>query len=220
MKKAAAKGVNIQCGESFEDIAPHRLLQGYAPPIRKATLLEEFLRVLQPFQAKAGDQKEEENSRTGFVAKLLEMRNFLVYEQMPMGWSQHGKRLGLPDLVIAEPNGKTAAVVEAFNLSCLDRTVISGHLEKIFGYDIHGLRENFILVYVGAPDFADLWRKYTDYLTDVLKGVDFPYPLTGDVEPVETGKADIKCACTVHRRSDEETRLYHLFINMANAPVP
>ena len=66
------------------------------------------------------------------------------------------------------------------------------------------------MVYVTCKDFAALWKKYLDYLPEV----DYPFDLVGKVVPRETDMAEIKCVYTEHRRSNEATRLYHLFINM------
>ena len=39
------------------------------------------------------------------------------------------------------------AIIESFNLAGFNRTIIDGHLKKLFGYDPSGLGRNFIVVY-------------------------------------------------------------------------
>lgn len=111
---------------------------------------------------------------------------------------------------ISDIQRKTVSIAEAFNLSCLERGKISDHLKKIFGYDPHGLPENFILVYVDSSDFQGLWNKYCAYLTEV----NYPFDLKGKVKPLKTEMADINCVRAVHSRRDKNIYLYHLFINM------
>lgn len=121
-----------------------------------------------------------------------------------------GESPGELDLKIDDADGKSIAVGEAFNLSYLDRNNISNHLKKIFGYDPHGLPENFILVYVDSKDFPGLWKKYCAYLPEV----NYPFDLMGSVQTGETKMIEVKCARTAHLRRDKKTYLYHLFINM------
>jgi hypothetical protein len=215
LKKMSEKGKGLTCFKSYQDVSPDVLLRGYALPGREGPLLQSLLVSASLLQGKSLSIHPDEDSRTGFVAQLLKARDFIVQEQVLWGRSQSGENLGELDLKIDDEKGKSIAVGEAFNLSYLNRANISNHLKKIFGYDPHGLPENFILVYAESKDFAGLWKKYCAYLTEV----NYPFALVGKVERLETKMAEINCARTVHLRRDKRTCLYHLFINMANAPV-
>ncbi len=216
LKNLSEKGMTLTCMKSYQYVSPDVLLRGYALPKLKETLLESLQTAASQLQGKGLTLHRDENSRTGWVAQLLKAKGYMVEEQVPWGQSPTGKRLGELDLKISDVERKTVSIAEALNLSCLDRTIISEHLEKIFGYDPHGLPENFILVYVESNDFGGLWDKYRAY----LPGVKFPFPLSGAVEPLETKTAGLNCARTVHFREGKKTHLYHLFIKMPLKPRP
>jgi small GTP-binding protein len=216
LKTMAEKGKNLTCFKSYEDVSPGVLLRGYAPPKREEPLLQSLLVSVSQLQGKALSIHPDENSRTGFVAQLLKARGFVVQEQALWGRSEAGENLGELDLKIDDEKGKALAVCEAFNLSSLDRTTISRHLQKIFGYDANGLPEDFILVYADSKNFEGLWKKYCAYLAEV----DYPFALLGKVEQLETHMAEINCARTVHSRRDKQTSLYHVFINMEKIKAP
>ncbi len=210
LEKLAKLGKKPLCMESYENISPAVLLGRYEPPKPELSLLEALKACLCQLQGKALDIHAYENSRNGFVAQLLKARGFLVEEQVLWGLAPSGENLGELDMKINDPTGETLGIAEAFNLSCLDRNVISKHLKKIFGYDPHGLQENFILVYVESKSFKELWGKYFVYLDKV----DYPFKLKGKQELMETELAELKCARTIHDRQGKETTLYHLFVHM------
>jgi small GTP-binding protein len=210
LKKMSKKGKGLTCFKSYEDVSPDVLLRGYALPPPKGTLLESLLLAASQLQGKGLTLHPDENSRTGWVAQLLKAQGYIVEEQVLWGQSTTGKRLGELDLKISDIERKTVSIAEAFNLSYLDRNNISNHLKKIFGYDPHGLLENFILVYVDNADFEGLWKKYCAYLMEVK----YPFDLLGNVQTGETKMAEINCARTAHSRQGKKTYLYHVFINM------
>jgi hypothetical protein len=210
LKKVAEKRKNLLCMKSYDDVPPDAMLRGYVPSEREGPLLQSLLVSATMLQGKARHIRPDENSRTGFVAQLLKVRGFIVQEQVPWGRSEAGENPGELDLKIDDANGKSIAIGEAFNLSYLDRNNISNHLKKIFGYDPHGLPENFILVYVDSKDFLGLWKKYCAYLPKV----NYPFDMVGKVQTGETKMAEVKCARTAHSREGEKTYLYHLFIKM------
>ncbi|MCP4151664.1 MAG: hypothetical protein GY757_28230 [bacterium] len=213
LKKMAQFGKSLTCFNSYEDVSPALLSGGYEIPAPEGSLLQPLIVALSQLQGKGLKVHSDENSRNGVVALLLNARGFRVQEQILWGRSPSGKGLGELDLKVDDMDGKTIGIAEAFNLYGMDRTVISKHLKKIFGYDVHGLPENFILVYVETDDLKKLWKKYCEYLPEV----DYPCKLIGKIEPVTTGMTDILCVRTNHSRHAGETSIYHLFINM---PVP
>jgi internalin A len=210
LKNLAEKKMTLTCMKGYQYVSPEILLRGYELPKLKETLWKSLLTAVSQLQGKSLTLHPDENSRTGWVAQLLKAKGYMVEEQVPWGQSPTGKRLGELDLKISDMERQTVSIAEAFNLSCLDRTKISEHVEKIFGYDPHGLPENYILVYVESDEFPVLWDRYRAYLREVK----FPFPLSGGVEPVETKMTDIRCARTVHSRNKKTTSLFHFFIKM------
>ncbi len=211
LKMLAEKGKTPVCMESGLDVSPEALLLGYEPPKAEAALWEDLKVCASKLQGKGLSLQADENSRTGFVAQLLEARGYRVQEQILWGQSPGGENLGELDLKIDDPEGKPLGICEAFNLTYLNRNVISSHLKKIFKYDPSGLRRNYILVYVESGSFEALWKKYLEH----LEAVEYPCPLLGKAKPKEIKEfAEFKGARTMHLRQGKETCLEHLFINM------
>ncbi len=216
VKKAAEKNIGLRCYKSFEPVSPGLLLQGYEPPISRDSIGRALIACAMQLQGKSLSIHRGEDNYTGVLALLLNARGFIAHEQTLWGRSESGGNPGEIDLKIDTPGGKTSAIAEAFLLSYLNRNVISSHLEKIFGYDPHGLHENFILVYVRSKNFGGLWKKYVAYLKDV----EYPFSLKGQPEPQETKSADIKSVRTTHSRHGTAISLTHLFINMPERTTP
>ncbi len=114
------------------------------------------------------------------------------------------------DVFIETPDGNALSVIEAFNLTGFNHSVIADHFQKIFLYDAPGLETNYIIVYVESADFRTLWRDYLSCLPEV----EVKYKLQGAPLEQETPYTDIKLARTVHDRYNRETTVYHLFVNM------
>ncbi len=211
LKKMSERGNRLlTCFKSYEDVSPDMLLRGYMLPQRKETILDSLLVSASLLQGKALSIHPDEESRTGFMAQLLKARGHHVEEAVLWGRSPSGKNLGEVDLKFDDLKGKTISIGEAFSLSYFGRDRVSQHLKRIFSYDIHGLPENFILVYVDSRHFEKLWEKYCAYLEEV----DYPFALAGKMEVLNTGYAGIKCSRTAHVREGKRNYLYHLFIHM------
>lgn len=189
-----------------------RLLKGFEreKPLNKLYLLKTLIATASHLQGISKSLKPEENSRNDFIARILTIRGFIIKDQTRWGRSASGKSIGHPDFKIENLEGEAAAMMEAFNLRTLDRTVIDKHLKKIFGYDPSGLEKNFIIVYSEANNFSELWKKYLNHIPKI----DFEYPLVGSIKGQKTQFTDIKLARATHEREGKTTEVYHLFINM------
>ncbi|MGE5340440.1 MAG: leucine-rich repeat domain-containing protein [Candidatus Omnitrophota bacterium] len=214
LKNMTAKNQPVMCYKSCEMLPPALMLKGFQPPKPAATLRETLLDLLKGFQSRAGHMPDEEDSRTAFLAQLLTVRGYHVNEQAPRGRSEKGSDMGRLDMEIRSEEGKPLAILEAFNLEGFKRDVIERHVQKIFSYDENGLPENVILVYVESADFNGLWQKYVHFLSQLQ----YPYPLTGEIEEHRTDLTEIKCARTRHLRNGGETALLHLFVNLFERP--
>ncbi|MGE5343171.1 MAG: COR domain-containing protein [Candidatus Omnitrophota bacterium] len=214
LKHMAAQSEMIHCLKSYQKVSPAIMLKGFQPPKPAATLRETLLDLLMGFQSRAGHMPDEEDSRTAFLAQLLTVRGFHVNEQAPRGRSEKGSDMGRLDMEIRSDKGEPIAILEAFNLEGFHRDVIERHVKKIFSYDENGLPENVILVYGESADFNGLWQKYVHFLSQLQ----YPYPLTGEIEEQRTDLTEIKCARTRHLRNGNETALLHLFVNLFERP--
>ena len=211
IKKFAAKNKSFTlCPISVEEVSLEKLLKGYELPIPNKDILKTLITTAHQLQGTARTLKPDEDSRTGFIALLLSIQGIYVKDQSRWGSSASGKSAGEVDIKIETPGRETGAIIEAFNLKGLDRTVIDSHLTKIFGYDASGLAHNFIIVYSEAENFLDLWKKYLN----LIPGIDFKHKLQGKPVEQETGFAEIKLARAKHLRQGKETSLYHVFVNM------
>jgi hypothetical protein len=204
------KGVPNYCQVSGEEVPTDKLLKGYQLPKPKQDILKTLITMAHQLQGIAMTIKSDEDSRSGFIALLLSIHGINVKDQTRWGSSASGKSPGEIDIKIETPDREAEAIIEAFNLKSLDRTVINSHLTKIFGYDASGLAYNFIIVYSEVQDFSGLWKKYLNHILEI----DFQYKLVGKPEEQETGFAEIKLARAKHLRQGKETTLYHLFVNM------
>ncbi len=74
-----------------------------------------------------------------------------------------------------------------------------------------GLKENYILVYAAAADFAGLSRKYRAH----LEKIDYKaYPMLGKIAETETGFNKIMAFRARHRCHTGETVLDHILVEM------
>ncbi len=158
--------------------------------------------------------KPEEDNRNGFIALLLQVNGFRVKDQTRWSRSAVGVQAGEIDIKVDNPNGTTEAIIEAFNLTGLNRKVISTHITMLQNhYDCSGLPRNYVLVYVTTPKFGELWEKYKTY----VKALGYKYPLENGPEENITNYAGIRMATTTHDRDGIPVELVHIFIDMGNA---
>ncbi|HLP46754.1 MAG TPA: hypothetical protein VK469_12430, partial [Candidatus Kapabacteria bacterium] len=114
--------------------------------------------------------------------------------------------------IIDEKTGRAISIIEALNLEYRNTSKINSHVLKLLHhYDSNGLKENYIVVYASAKDFADLCRKYRDH----LKKIDYAtFELEGDIEEATTGFNKITAFRARHKCNKGETILYHLLVEM------
>lgn len=151
-----------------------------------------------------------EDQRNTFIATLLDRQGYFTKDQTRWGISSTGKSAGEIDIYVREKDGTPFTIIEALNLNSVDKTYISLHLKKIFAYDTSGLKQNFIIVYSSAINFAQLWEKYVDYIPKV----DYPYKWLEFTEIVDYSFTDIKVGKSKHLRNENEIYLFHIVVNM------
>lgn len=150
-----------------------------------------------------------ENDRNRDIAKTMEARGFHIKDQPQWATSPTGKDSGEVDIFIVESDGTPKSIIEALNLSYLDKAYLIKHLDKTFSYDVTGLKENFIITYSTATNFEGLWNKYLSF----IKSHNYQYQYI-EFKEIEHNSTDIRVGCSRHLRHDKEIFLYHILINM------
>jgi small GTP-binding protein len=201
-----------RCLKSIEEVFIARLLKGVEPEpgLEGLDLVDTLLDAGRYLRGIRRSIHSYEDSRNDFITALLTSKGLVVKDQSRWGVSASGKTIGRPDFRVFNPVNGEEAVVEAFNLEHLAKTVIDPHLKKLFNYDASGLERNFVLVYCDSNKFAELWQKYLDHIAEI----DFQYPLKEKPRPRKTAYTEIKLAHAIHQRSGEDTEVFHIFINM------
>jgi len=213
LQKFISIGRNAFCEKNFKEVSTHQLLNGLLLPERPENLFDSVVTTVSQLQGIKKTLQTDENSRNTVVSLLLRTRGFRALDQTLWGLSASGERIGELDIKIEDETGRAVSIIEALNLDSCNTKVIDSHVRKLFhNYDCSGLKENYILVYASAADFAGLCRKYRDHLPQI----DYkPYPLLKDgIEEAPTGFNKITAFRARHRCNDGETILYHLLVEM------
>ncbi|WP_304341019.1 hypothetical protein [Metaclostridioides mangenotii] len=153
-----------------------------------------------------------EDDITSYLRDLLDSKNYRVLDQTRRGKSNTGKQPGEIDLLIKNEENNPVTIIEALKLDCMSKTNIDRHVNKIFGYDPHGLGKNFILIYSYARDFYSFFDDYKKYISDK----EFKYNLSYIREIEDIEYSEIKLLESKYNRSGRELILLHLFVNLNN----
>lgn len=151
----------------------------------------------------------DENARNRDIAKTMEARGFYTKDQPQWATSPTGKDSGEVDIFIVESDGTPNSIIEALNLSYLDKAYLIKHLDKTFSYDVTGLKENFIITYSTATNFKGLCDRYLLF----IKSHNYQYQYI-EFKEIEHNSTDIIAGYSKHLRQDKEILLYHIIINM------
>lgn len=209
-RRRAKSGFANYCQYSDDEVAIEELLTGFERQKPKGSLLKSIITSVHHLQGIAKTIKSDEDSRNGFIALLLSIQGFFVKDQTRWGSSASDLRTGEVDIKVETPGLEAVSIIEAFNLSSIDKKKVNLHLKKIFRYDPNGLQENFIIVYAKAVDFVKLWQRYLNRVMEV----EHKYRLKGKPKEQRTPFSSIKLAKAIHERNGEETTVYHIFVNM------
>jgi internalin A len=212
LQRLSVKGKEARCDKSLDDISPDKLLNGFLPPRIPEDLFDPLINTLSQIQGFKKALQTDENSRNTVVANKLRDIGFRAYDQTMYGSSESGAGLGEPDIKIEDESGRTVSIIEALNLDSCDTGKIDRHVMKLLhNYDCSGLKENYILVYASAKDFAGLCKKYREH----LEQIDYEsYGLKGGIEDAHTEFNKIAAFRGRHRCNTGETVLYHLLVDM------
>ncbi len=202
----------ITCEKSFQDLSVHRLLNGLQAPTQPGNLFDTLVTIAVQVQGIKKTLQKDENSRNTVVALLLQTRGFRVKDQTLSGSAATGTGIGELDIKIEDEKGRAVSIIEALKLDSCKTDVIESHIMKLLRhYDTGGLKENYILVYGDAPDFASLCKRYRAHLDHIEYET---YALQGEIEKVETGFNKLAAYRVRHRCNTGETVLNHILVEM------
>jgi len=151
-----------------------------------------------------------ENDRNTFIANMLESAGFLVKDQTLKSTTETGKSSGEVDIFIQDTNHYPVSIIEALNLTYIDKGYIANHIDKIFTYDANGLPDNYIIVYADVTNFGTFYKNYLNY----VKSHPFKYPLISLTEDSSIPYSELKKITVVHNRNGVEVNMHHIVINL------
>lgn len=166
--------------------------------------------LLQSNRLYLGDYSEDD--RNTFVASLLEMSGYSMKDQTRRSRSETGKSAGEIDILIQDQDQIPISIIEALNLSSVDKSYIVKHIDKIFKYDANGLADNYILVYANVKNFGAFFNRYRDF----VKAHTFKYPLLSISEDKLLPFTELRKFTIVHNRNGKEVNVHHIVINLCN----
>jgi hypothetical protein len=168
---------------------------------------------------KSKDDKEEktieeeaqlENTRNTCISNLLDSENYSTKDQTLWSKSHEGKSAGEIDIMVKNNKGIPFTIIEALNLSYLDKNYTVKHIDKVFTYDTTGFEHNFILVYSSAKKFGEFWDRYMRFISNH----NYQYKFLSVEEVQDYHNTDIRIIKAKHIRNGKEVYLYHLGINL------
>ncbi len=150
-----------------------------------------------------------EDQRNDFIRDLLETGEYQVKDQTRQGLSASGVSTGEVDLLV-QYNELPLCIVEALNLSSLNKAYLNLHLDKLYTYDTLGNKFNVVLSYVTIGNFGAFWERYLTH----IKEHTYPYQLIESDEAMLEmhNYTDIKYMRTIHDRNGSKTHLWHICV--------
>ena len=150
-----------------------------------------------------------ENDRNTYLRDLLDCRGYNAYDQHLQGLSAGKKQSGELDLVLLW-NGEKRTIVEALNLTYLDKQYIELHANKLFSYDTQGLPRLILISYVNIVDFDKFYASYYAYASKLP----YIYKLASSPKEivVKHSGTDLRVICTEHDRNGKKISIYHILV--------
>ena len=180
-------------------------------------LINILLKSLKKVQGLRGHLLPGEKARTKMTAEFIE--KFIAKDESGYGFSENLKTVGETDIIIETIEGDVVSICEGFNLkNSLDKNIINRHINKLFTYDVNGLKENFIIVFVDSNNFSDLWEKYYLYITTVPTQYKFTEIHKVSQETLEL-PVNIKLCKLTYLSNNKNVHIYHFFVDMKENKV-
>jgi hypothetical protein len=155
-------------------------------------------------------RKLSENDWNTYIVQLLSQAGYAVRDQTLWGKSNAGKGPGEIDIMIVNKRGAPISIIEALSMNSLKKDYLALHLNKVFGYDLNGLKTNFIIVYAKSKNFSEFWNKYLTYISKH----NYPFENIETTSIDDKKYANLRVALTKHNRNDMEVYLYHIVVDL------
>lgn len=153
----------------------------------------------------------DENDINTYYRELLKQQGFEVSDQTLRGQSSTGISSGELDIFIENKDKSPLTVIEALKLTSVDSANIIKHINKIFGYDTAGLKENIVLIYAYPSDFSSFCNKYKNFIVSEK----FKYDLYNVTYMPFDRISEIKMIESSYERSGMKRKLYHIIVNFS-----
>jgi len=151
-----------------------------------------------------------EDDRNTFISDQLEASGYYVKDQTKRATSAAGILAGEIDLFILDTKKFPFTIIEALNLTSLDRTDLTIHLDKVFKYDSNGNKANFMLVYYDGKNYSGFSDKYYNYIATEHN---YHYARQSAKKHEWLTQSNIRLYETQHSRNGKIIILYHIVLH-------
>ena len=151
-----------------------------------------------------------EDDRNTFISDQLEASGYYVKDQTKRATSAAGFLAGEIDLLVLDTKKLPFTIIEALNLTSLDRAGLTIHLDKVFKYDSNGNKANFMLVYYDGKNFSSFSDKYYNYITAEHN---YHYHRQSGKKHEWLTQSNIRLYETMHSRNGKIISLYHIVLH-------
>lgn len=172
-------------------------------------LFEKLLGACKSAQSFEPIKRLDENGINTYIRDLLKQHQFRIADQTLRGVSPSGKSAGELDIFVETHSGDPITVIEALKLDYINRSYIDLHINKIFGYDANGLKENIILIYSYAPNYLEFFNSYFEH----IKNNEFEFRFIKNCKIKVDSISEIRIIESTYIRSGLDRKIYHVIVN-------
>lgn len=157
-------------------------------------------------QKRAAWLPSEENPRNDYLRDILKSAGIYVLDQSRSGIANADA--GIVDLIIQDNRYQDYAIIEALNLTSINKHYLQKHITKLLsftGYNVNGLKELYLLVYVTTANFGVFFDNYTTFLK-----TEATYPLEQPLKSLVVIKQKVNNICILKAIHENDTTVYHI----------
>lgn len=163
----------------------------------------------------------DEDIHTDKIILGLRCAGFTIGDQGRGGQSGSGKQTGERDFVVRNSSNRIKTIAEALRIKSCNQT-IEIHLTKLISkYDNLGLGRKYFLIYSETEDFNDMWKSYSDYISDINSKREFKTKCLHSFEDTSASNTphthNIRTGLSKHSHQGNDYEIFHLFINIHGA---
>lgn len=198
--------------EKFEELNQNssKLIKLIKKEVREITLLQDLIFCCEKIQANFTYKDSLENHRNDYIRDLLDaMGYFGNRDQTRLGTSSGGKESGEVDILVRKDN-RPFPIIEALNLSNIDKSYISLHIDNIYRYDTLGYNAILLSLMFKTKDFITFWDIYVLF----VQSYNYPFELINFEISKYNQYPELKLAVTELIRKNMRTKLYHIIIHI------